>query len=260
MVRFVDASINEQYVVDENGELRKEPYRCYALWKKVKHCEDCISAKVFARKNKVAKFEFVGEDIYHVIAMYVEVEGKPYSLEMLSKLTDETLISAYGKKDLVESISSHNKKMYIDPVTGIYNRRYYEDQLKGLTCVDAVAMLDVDHFKLINDSHGHQVGDIALRLITKTILSCVRSSDATVRFGGDEFIVAFRSIPREIFEAKLELIRERVSQLVMEEYSELGFSVSIGGAYGPAGMPELVERADGLLYEAKAFRDSVRIG
>ena len=121
-------------------------------------------------------------------------------------------------------------------------------------------MLDVDHFKLINDSHGHQVGDIALRLITKTILSCVRSSDATVRFGGDEFIVAFRSIPREIFEAKLELIRERVSKLVMEEYSELGFSVSIGGAYGPAEMPTMVERADALLYEAKTVRDSVRIG
>ncbi len=260
MVRFVDAEINEQYVVDDNGELHKEPYQCYALWKKVKHCEDCISAKVFARKNKVTKFEFVGEDIYHVIAMYVEIEGKPFSLEMVSKLTDETLISAYGKKDLVESISSHNKKLYIDPVTGIYNRRYYEDQLKGLACVDAVAMLDVDHFKLINDSHGHQVGDIALRLITKTILSCVRSSDATVRFGGDEFIVAFRSIPREIFEAKLELIRERVSKLVMEEYSELGFSVSIGGAYGPAEMPTMVERADALLYEAKTVRDSVRIG
>lgn len=260
MVRLVDAVINEQYVIDETGELVAKPYRCYAVWKREKRCEDCVSAKVFSKKGRVTKFEFVGDDIYHVIAMYVEIEGKPFSLEMVSKLTDETLLSAYGKKDLVDSITNHNKKMYIDPVTGIYNRRYYEDQLKGLERVDAVAMLDVDHFKLINDSHGHQVGDIALRVITKTILSCVRSSDATVRYGGDEFIITFRSIPKEVFEAKLELIRKMVNELVIDEYSELSFSVSIGGAYGPAKMTDMVERADELLYEAKTIRNSVKIG
>ncbi len=259
IVRLVDSSVNMQYSVNASGELEKESFKCYAVWNKDERCEDCVSAKVLSRKSKLTKFEFVGDEIYHVVAMYVEIEGKSYSLEMISKLTDETLLGAYGKCDLVESISSHNKKLYIDPVTGIYNRRYYEDQLKGLDNIEAVAMLDVDNFKMVNDTYGHQVGDLALQIITKAILSCIRSSDATVRYGGDEFIVVFRSIPREVFPVKLEMIREKVNSLGLEECPGVNFSVSIGGVYGPAPMLELLYRADSLMYRAKEKRNSIQI-
>ncbi len=257
-VRLVDSSINDQYLLNASGEFQKSDFKCFFVWNRNKRCEDCVSAKALSRRNKLTKFEFAGDEIYLVVAMYVEIEEKPYSLEMISKLTDETLLGGYGKCDLVESISSHNKKLYIDPVTGIYNRRYYEDQLKGLTNIEAAAMLDVDNFKLVNDTYGHQAGDVALRVITKAILSCIRSTDATVRYGGDEFVVVFRSIPKEIFATKLEMIREKVSLLAIDECPGFKFSVSIGGAYGPALMSVLLRRADILMYRAKERRNSVQ--
>jgi putative two-component system response regulator len=215
---------------------------------------------VLERKCRFTKFEFVGDDIYHVIALYLEVEDMPYSLEMVSKITDETLLGAHGRREIVESISNHNKKLYYDPVTGVYNRRYYEDQLKWLTDIDAVALLDVDDFKRINDSHGHQVGDEALRLITETILSCIRSTDAVVRFGGDEFIIVFRSMPEHILQKKMDLIQSRIAGLRMETCPDLRFSISIGGVYGGGRIEEMLQKADALMYQAKnERRDSAHV-
>ena len=118
--------------------------------------------------------------------MFVKVDGQPFSLELVSKITDETLLGAYGKEELVETISNFNQKMYTDPATGIYNRRYYEEQLKGLKNIYAVAMLDVDEFKDINDSYGHHAGDYALQAVAKAIAGSVKREDAVIRYGGDE--------------------------------------------------------------------------
>ena len=256
-VRLVDATVNYQYTVGENGELVKAPYRCYAVWQRNTRCENCISAKCLFSKTKLAKFEFVDDDIYHVLAMYVEVDGHPYSMEMVSKVTDETLLGGYGREELVESISNHNRKLYQDPVTDIHNRRYYEEQLSGLWNTHAVALLDVDNFKSINDRYGHPVGDIALRLISGAICSCVRKSDAVIRYGGDEFVVVFQEIPEGMLDKKLEDIRAAVHELVMEEHPEIRFSVSIGAVYGPGKTAELLQVADGLMYQAKGEKNFV---
>lgn len=92
-----------------------------------------------------------------------------------------------GKEKWVKSIFEHNQKIYIDSVSGLYNRRYYDEQLSELCSAQALVMLDVDSFKMINDSYGHQTGDAALHMIAQAVKSCVRSSDAVVRYGGDEF-------------------------------------------------------------------------
>lgn len=257
VVRLVDVSSNTQYVFDERGELTAQPYQCYAVWNKQGRCENCISAKAYARRTRLTKFEFVDHDVYYVISMYLEVDNVPYMLEMVNKLNDDSLFGAYGKNEFVEAITGYNQKLYIDPLTGAYNRRYYEEQLSSLSGLQGVAMADVDHFKQINDKWGHPVGDRALRVVVETILSCVRSTDAVVRYGGDEFMILFRDIPREVFGRRLETVREKVEKIVLEECPELKLSVSIGGAYRTDREEDLVRLADNQLYQAKERRNAV---
>lgn len=257
IVRLVDVSMTAQYSISEDGELlRREPYECYMVWNKNGRCENCISAKAFAQKGKMTKFEFVNNEVYYVISMYLEMEPQPYMLEMVSRVTDETLFGAYGKNEFIQTILDYNRRLYIDPLTGVYNRQYYEEQLSGLASANAVAMLDVDNFKRINDTAGHMAGDAALRAIGGALLACMRRSDAVVRYGGDEFLLVFQQIAREEFAERLEAVREAVRMLSVPGYEQLRLSVSIGGAYS-AGAQGLLGRADALLYKAKETKDRV---
>lgn len=260
LVRLVDVTLTIQLGIDEAGNIFREPYQCYAVWNRKRRCENCIAAKAFARKNKLNKFEFVNNEIYHVTAMYVEVEDEPCVLEMVSHITDETLFGACGRDELAKSIITYNNKLYIDPLTGAYNRRYYEEQLSGLLQMGAVAMVDVDDFKSINDSYGHQAGDKALRTVVDVIHACVRRTDMVVRYGGDEFVLVFQDVPRQAFAERLERICAAVCQIRLPDYPEIALSVSIGGAYGPGRTGEMVSEADRLLYLAKSRKNSVEIG
>jgi len=258
MVRLVDVTVTTQYALNGQGELAPEPYRCYAVWNKASRCENCISAKAFARKGKLTKFEFIGHEVYHVVAMYLEVEDVPFVLEMVSHITDEALFGAYGQSEFVETINSYNRRLYVDPLTGAYNRRYYEDQLVALEQDRSAAIMDVDDFKGINDTYGHPVGDLALKAIVRAALSCVRSTDTVVRYGGDEFLILFHNIPRDIFGARLETIRQSVRGIVLEECPELRLSVSIGGVCQAGAGQKILRRADELLYQAKKEKNAVR--
>jgi diguanylate cyclase (GGDEF)-like protein len=109
----------------------------------------------------------------------------------------------------------------------------------------------VDDFKQINDCYGHLIGDTALQFIAKTIKEGVRKSDAVIRYGGDEFVVVFRDIPKSIFEQKLEEIRERVRKLEIDECPEVRLSVSVGGVYEKAKVEEVLKKADAYMYQMK---------
>lgn len=259
IVRLVDVSITKQFTIDSSGELREEAYQCYEVWNKTERCANCISAKALANKSKLTKFEFIGSDIYHVIAMYVEVEEIPYVLEMVLKITDELLIGAYGENEFVETISNYNRKLYFDPVTDAYNRQYYEDQLRELSGSYAVAMLDADDFKRINDTYGHPAGDLALQAIVRAIFTCVRSTDTVIRYGGDEFLVILPGVSRGSFAKRLENMRKAVHTAVIEEFPQIRLSVSVGGVYASGKTADLVREADRMLYRAKARKDSVEL-
>ena len=245
--------------VGEDGEMVEEPYHCHRVWGREERCENCVSAKVLSTKDRISKFEFMGDDIYHVIAMYVEVEGQPFSIEMISQIVDEALLTGHGRNKIVESIVKHSKKLFADPVTKVYNRRYFEEQVRGRQEIGAVAMIDADNFKSINDSFGHHAGDLALQAIAAAILSCIREEDVVIRYGGDEFVLVFQQIPSNIFSERLEEIRKKVCQIVLSEYPEIHLSVSIGGVYGEGKVDDQIIAADKLLYQAKDRKNSVCI-
>ncbi len=92
-------------------------------------------------------------------------------------------------------------------------------------------MIDVDHFKQINDTYGHPIGDIALKKIASAILSCIRSSDVLIRYGGDEFLVIFPRIEKQALLLKLRYIQNAVSHAVVDDYPEIKLSISIGGVF-----------------------------
>lgn len=165
-----------------------------------------------------------------------------------------------GKKYNFQSQQQKTRKLlYTDSLTGAYNRRYYDDYIQNAEDIQAAVMIDVDNFKQINDNYGHDAGDIVLHSIAQTILSCVRKSDAVIRYGGDEFAVIFYQIPKEVFETKLERMRYLVEALSVNEYPEIHMSISVGGAYGTKRAKELFKIADRMMYQSKLTKNQVNI-
>lgn len=165
----------------------------------------------------------------------------------------------YGKNEFIETISNYNRKLYTDSLTGAYNRYYFDEQLLGLASIEALAMIDVDNFKKINDTYGHLAGDASLCAIVKAIGSSIRSSDKIVRYGGDEFMLVFAKIPKKVFLEKLEQIRKKVSETSIAEVPDIRLTVSIGAVYELMPVPEALREADQMLYAAKAEKNSVRM-
>lgn len=153
----------------------------------------------------------------------------------------------------------HLQYLYIDSLTGIYNRRYFEEYFQGEEDSEAVVVMDVDNFKCVNDHYGHYVGDCVLQSVAKTVSSSIRKTDAVIRYGGDEFVILFYRIPADAFEKKLEGIRRSVDRMVIDEYPEIHVSVSIGGVYGRGKTRELFLVADSMMYQAKATKNQVTI-
>lgn len=259
VVRLVDVSKTVTYSFDKEGKLVKQPFMCYHAWDKSRRCENCISAKAFSHKSQETKFEFLKGEVYYVISKYMEIDGKPYMLELVSVVNDKTLFEAYGKGCFIDTINDINRKMYIDLLTDAYNRNYYEDQLKDLKAGSALAIIDMDNFKQINDGYGHVAGDGALKKAVEVMKNCVRSTDTIVRYGGDEFLLLFGDIPREIFYEKLENIRAAVDAAGIEGYPQIKLSVSIGGYYknNEDSEMDILEEADKLLYKAKITKNAV---
>jgi diguanylate cyclase (GGDEF)-like protein len=163
---------------------------------------------------------------------------------------------------LIDKLSELSLK---DPLTGLYNRRYFQNVL--LREIDVVArsgesalllMLDIDHFKKVNDQHGHPVGDVVLQVVAKTLAGCVRPMDTVARFGGEEFVIILPSCQGQYGQQVAERIRESVSALriTVPAGPTLQVTISVGGAFAPRWVrstSELwIDRADIELYRAKS--------
>jgi diguanylate cyclase (GGDEF)-like protein len=151
-----------------------------------------------------------------------------------------------------------------DALTGLANRRYFGSVLERE--VERVArsgeptlllMVDIDHFKRINDTHGHAAGDVVLREVSKILGECVRSMDVVARFGGEEFAVVLPQCHRGFGLLVAERVRRSVAAKPVSASPELQVpvTVSVGGAYAPEWTRSTanfwIQRADAHLYAAK---------
>ena len=186
-------------------------------------------------------------------------EQETKNIQDIRNKIDYDRLFYYEKYTFLSRKQRHLKLLYIDSLTNVYNRRYYDEHFQGANDIQAMVVIDVDNFKHINDNYGHDVGDIVLQNIAQTVLSSVRKTDAVIRYGGDEFVIIFFSIPADIFEKKFERIRRSVDILIIDDRPELHMSVSIGGVYGIGTTKELFKAADNMMYQSKKVKNKVTI-
>lgn len=160
-----------------------------------------------------------------------------------------------------------------DPLTGLANRRAFDaalareaDRVARSGEAALLLVLDIDHFKRVNDSYGHAAGDEVLKRVAATLVDCVRPMDLVARLGGEEFAIVLPNCPAAFGETVAERIRRRIERSAVDVAPglRLGVTVSVGGAFAPQWVrstPGLwVERADQQLYKAKALgRNLVRL-
>ena len=210
-----------------------------------------------------------------------EIEGyyKKREQRLLKKLhQQEVALNAANQKlaqliknqkaqldETTEQRAAHDQKLkeelYKDPLTGAYSRRYYEEVVRKSIGPAGIALMDVDDFKICNDTYGHHAGDVALKTVASAIQSCIRSSDLLIRYGGDEFLLVLPGIPGDFLQTKLEQICTAAQMASVPGYPHFRVSLSIGGTIQSITDPveRIVRRADWLMYQAKGRKNAVMV-
>ena len=135
-----------------------------------------------------------------------------------------------------------------DRMTGFYRRDFYEPKLNKV-CDFSMLIIDIDFFKTINDTYGHKTGDDVITEVTHRIASQIRSSDVAVRWGGEEFVILFKDMTREMLREKAQLICKHVADTPISNFN---VTISIGGVHLRDGsFSEAYKMADSALYDSK---------
>lgn len=249
VVRLVDPNQCTVLKIGEDGKIASSELKCYKVWNRDEPCQNCTSFEALNNKNWMSKLELKDGRIYSVLSKYAKCDERDCILEVALCLEDSFEKGKDAIGYLPDSITLQN--YYKDTLTKAYSRAYFDSFLPNLENAKGVAVIDLDHFKQINDTHGHIVGDATLAHISAVIQSSIRESDVLIRYGGDEFLLVFREIGEEDFFKKLQSIKQKVKDSVLEEYPELKFSISIGGAYCVTPLVQAIDVADKAMYRDK---------
>ena len=201
------------------------------------------------------------EFMYQNVTMFPIVD-KRGNVERFCMLVYDVTEQALGKRGMEHLNEELKTASRVDGLTGLYNRRYWQERFDEMhkLCVrrekpSTALMLDIDHFKRINDTYGHQAGDKVIKMLAALIKRCVRETDLAGRYGGEEFAIILNDSSVEDAKIVAERIRQLAQRLVVEHEGEsISFTVSLGLAqFTPdfKGALAWLESADQALYEAK---------
>ena len=216
------------------------------------HEEDRDNLRKIIDESYIKEYLLVGgslSKIFHnELGHYVEMK--------VVRTGEETTV--FGFTDKNSEITEINDKIYKDSLTQVMNRKYFDDKLSTRNC-QAVVMADIDFFKDVNDNYGHQCGDAALAAVASILSSSVRSLDRVVRYGGDEFLIAFKEISHEVLKIRLEQMRSMAENIKLQDYPNVQLTMSFGGTFGDGNVSDMLAFADKALYASKKKRNCVTL-
>lgn len=242
LVRYVDPITNKVIHIEKDGKMWESETACSDIWNCLEKCSNCISRLSMQTRKRMTKLEVAGEDPYQVVSMYVEIDGKPCCLEMATRIDGEFMPDGYSKDEILSSVRIHKEKVYIDPVTGVYNKRYYVEKLSKMDNVAALMFADIKNFKRINENFGHQAGDDVLRQVAGVLRDVAAGKGDVLRYSGDDFVtVFFKATEEELSEIQKEMCR-RVEALRFPELPGVQLKLVTAGTSIPGRVEEMLEQ------------------
>ena len=242
LVRYVDPITNKVIHIEKDGKMWESETACSDIWNCLEKCSNCISRLSMQTRKRMTKLEVAGEDPYQVVSMYVEIDGKPCCLEMATRIDGEFMPDGYSKDEILSSVRIHKEKVYIDPVTGVYNKRYYVEKLSKMDNAAALMFADIKNFKRINENFGHQAGDDVLRQVAGVLRDVAAGKGDVLRYSGDDFVtVFFKATEEELSEIQKEMCR-RVEALRFPELPGVQLKLVTAGTSIPGRVEEMLEQ------------------
>lgn len=242
LVRYVDPITNKVIHIEKDGKMWESETACSDIWNCLEKCSNCISRLSMQTKKRMTKLEVAGDDPYQVVSMYVEIDGKPCCLEMASRIDGDFMPDGYSKDEILSSVRIHKEKVYIDPVTGVYNKRYYVEKLSKMNNAAALMFADIKNFKRINENFGHQAGDDVLRQVAGVLRDAAAGKGDVLRYSGDDFVtVFFKATEEELSEIQKEMCG-RVEALRFPELPGVQLKLVTAGTSIPGRVEEMLEQ------------------
>ena len=242
LVRYVDPITNKVIHIEKDGKMWESETACSDIWNCLEKCSNCISRLSMQTRKRMTKLEVAGEDPYQVVSMYVEIDGKPCCLEMASRIDGDFMPDGYSKDEILSSVRIHKEKVYIDPVTGVYNKRYYVEKLSKMDNAAALMFADIKNFKRINENFGHQAGDDVLRQVAGVLRDAAAGKGDVLRYSGDDFVtVFFKATEEELSEIQKEMCG-RVEALRFPELPGVQLKLVTAGTSIPGRVEEMLEQ------------------
>ena len=242
LVRYVDPITNKVIHIEKDGKMWESETACSDIWNCLEKCSNCISRLSMQTRKRMTKLEVAGDDPYQVVSMYVEIDGKPCCLEMASRIDGDFMPDGYSREEILSSVRIHKEKIYIDPVTGVYNKRYYVEKLSKMDNAAALMFADIKNFKRINENFGHQAGDDVLRQVAGVLRDVAAGKGDVLRYSGDDFVtVFFKATEEELSEIQKEMCG-RVEALRFPELPGVQLKLVTAGTSIPGRVEEMLEQ------------------
>ena len=192
---------------DEVQGGKKGSAPCYAQWRRSRPCENCVARQALEKNTRKTRLEYFGQELYEITASCVQVDGQLCVLELTRKIDRSVLLDPENGERLLNSITDEREKRYRDPLTGAYNRTYYDENYRYRSITAGVAMLDMDDLKFSNDVYGSGAGNSVLETAVSTIRRGLSEKDRLIRYDGGRLLLLLPDIRQEQLSPRLEQIR-----------------------------------------------------
>ncbi|NLM13221.1 MAG: GGDEF domain-containing protein [Epulopiscium sp.] len=263
-VRIVEP-VTKKIVQYKDGKITEDSVLCYSGAMDNKECANCIGLETLKSQKTFMKIQHVGDKMLLVFTSLIPGDNGNLILELIKDITDGLVIETVYRSEeheLQNIVQDLNTLIMRDPLTNLYNRRYMDRMLPREICKCdskhplSIAMLDIDHFKMINDTYGHNVGDIAIKTVGAILLKSIRNeSDWAARYGGEEFLICLPNTNSEKAYKVLERIRKNIEKTVIRfEDKKINITASFGLFTidsNEFAVGDLFKYVDDKLYQAK---------